>query len=314
MRLLILTLGIILTLTSCSTSRIINYSTAKNDLTNYESQFTTVDGVEVHYRIEGEGKPLVLIHGFSASLHCWEPLKEELKDEYQIISLDLPGFGLTKMPEVNAAVDLDDFYVTFVDKFLEKIEVDQFYLLGNSMGGWITWQYASEFPQKVEKMILLNAAGYIEDAGAVKSIKFTNSKLFQHFMDKGMPKFLVKQMIKRSFGDDKKIQKSHIERAYQLLNIEGNLQNMRVVANSGVLPDWKKIANIKIPSLIIWGEIDEILSVDDAYRFDQDLTESKLVVYEKVGHAPMIEHTVQTAKDIIEFLGQSDSGLSKVNQ
>lgn len=314
MRLLILTIGIILTLSSCSTSRIINYNTAKNNLTNYESQFTSVDGVEVHYRVEGEGKPLVLVHGFSASLHCWEPLKEELKEEYQIISFDLPGFGLTKMPVLDESVDLDDFYVKFVDKFLEKINLDQFYMLGNSMGGWITWQYASDFPQKVEKMILLNAAGYIDDASAVKSIKFTNSKLFQHFMDKGMPKVLVKQMIKRSFGDDKKIKKMHIERAAQLLNIEGNLQNMRLIANSGVLPDWKKIANIKTPSLIIWGEIDEILSVDDAYRFDEDLPQSKLIVYDKVGHAPMMEHTVQTAKDIKEFLGSSDSGLSEVNR
>ncbi|MBT8471211.1 MAG: alpha/beta hydrolase, partial [Marinicaulis sp.] len=129
--------------------------------TNNASQFAASDDgkLVVHYRDQGvrSGIPIILLHGTASSLHTWEPLVALLGDEYRIISLTLPGHGLT-------GPHPDDDY-TFegmaqaVDLVVEKLRLPNFVLGGNSMGGWVTWRYALKYPERVDALVLLDAWG-----------------------------------------------------------------------------------------------------------------------------------------------------------
>ncbi len=125
------------------------------------SQFIDVDGLQVHVRDEGprnDPLPVVLIHGTSASLHTWDGWAAELSKTRRVIRFDLPGFGLTGP---NAAGDYSmAYYVSFTGKLLDKLGVARCVLGGNSLGGEVAWTTAHDLPQRVERLILVDAAGY----------------------------------------------------------------------------------------------------------------------------------------------------------
>ena len=118
------------------------------------------DGLRVHYRDEGNPEAevtLVMAHGFAASLHAWEPWVERLKDDYRLVSLDLPGHGLTRAPE--GYQSSPEGQVAVVDALAAELGLPPFVLAGNSMGGGVAWRYALAHPQKVRALVLVNAAG-----------------------------------------------------------------------------------------------------------------------------------------------------------
>ena len=122
------------------------------------SQFMTLSGRKIHYRDEGEGPTIVLIHGTGASLHTWEDWTKNLIKDYRVIRLDLPAYGLTGQDPQKRYSSKD--YVDLLDAFLTKLQVDNFHLAGNSLGGLVSWLYASYYPEKVEKLVLLDPSGF----------------------------------------------------------------------------------------------------------------------------------------------------------
>ena len=127
---------------------------------NQDSKFMPILGMQVHYRDEGvqsDSVPLILLHGMSSSLNTWDSVAMGLKAERRIISLDLPGFGLTG-PSPENAYNFT-YYSKFIDSFTTRLKIKRFILVGNSMGGAISWNYALHNPKGLAKMILIDAAG-----------------------------------------------------------------------------------------------------------------------------------------------------------
>ena len=129
----------------------------KYDYANEQSQFIEVNEMQVHYRDEGDGFPIVLVHGTAASLHTWDAWTHELKKTNRVIRMDLPAFGITG-PNKNADYSLEA-YTTFLHSFLEKLQLKKFHIAGNSLGGNIAWNYTADYPENVEKLILVDASG-----------------------------------------------------------------------------------------------------------------------------------------------------------
>lgn len=264
------------------------------------SQFLEMDGMPVHYRINGAGAPLVLIHGTGASLHTWEEWTKILEKDYKVISLDMPAFGLTG-PNPERIYTLE-FYAKFLDKFLTKIEVDTFSIAGNSLGGGIAWKYASLFPDKVESMILIDPLGYPRKGELPFALRLAADKNASKFLKTITPRSLFYKSMNEVYYNDDFVTDELVNRYYDLYLREGNRQAFVDRAMSIEKIDTLEIATIKTPTLILWGEKDEWISPEDALKFKRDIKDSELITYPNAGHVPMEELPQLTAHDTRIFL------------
>jgi len=271
---------------------------------NTASKFIPVLGMSVHCRIEGndsDSVPLVLIHGTSASLHTWDSLTLLLSSKKKIIRFDLPAFGLTGPNPANTYNA--DVYNIFVDSVLEKLNVKSCIVAGNSLGGSIAWHYALYNPSRVEQLILLDASGYPKknEKGSL-GFKIASIPVVNNLLLWVTPKFLIKKSLEGVFVDKNKINEESINRYHDLLLREGNRKAALSIFKAGFKPNPAPIKTITKPTLIIWGDQDQLINVSNAYLFNKDIKGSKLDVLQNVGHAPMEETPTKVAASIRAFL------------
>ena len=132
---------------------------------NDRSKFIDVGGARAHVRDEGnpDAMPLVLIHGSLGSLHVWDGWVRELGRAARLISVDLPGHGLTgAWPRDEYTIDA---YADFIEVLADTLHLDRFALAGHSMGGAVAWTFAATRPERVSQLILVDAAGYPRESG-----------------------------------------------------------------------------------------------------------------------------------------------------
>lgn len=279
--------------------------TLKSKYTTAASAFVDVMQMQVHYRDEGnknDSLPLVLIHGTGASLHTWEESVKLLTDSFRVITLDLPAYGLTG-PNPKRIYS-QAFYVQFIDEFLKSIHVNKCIIGGNSLGGAIAWNYMYEHPTKVEKLILIDAAGYPMISES-KPIAFTLAQIpvLKHMLNYITPRFLAKKSVMNVYDDPTKVTEKVVDRYFDLFLREGNRQAFVDRMNFSTYPDHLiRLRTIKTPTLIIWGENDKLIPIENAQKFHADLPNDTLVVLEKTGHVPMEENPNRTVDAIRLFL------------
>lgn len=263
------------------------------------SAFLPLDGMLVHYRIEGKGFPLVLIHGTSSSLHAWDAWSHILQNHFTVIRLDMPAFGLTG-PNARHEYSIN-YYVTFLDSFLTKLGIDSFFLAGVSLGGHIAWQFAATHPQQVKKLILVAASGYPREE-LPRLFRIARLPLLPHILRHFTPRYLVAKTLKEVYYNDSLVTDQHIDRHYELMLREGNRQAFLARMRYLHLDDHQKIKQISCPTFIMWGKHDTWIPLHHAYRFKQDISYSILKIYDKAGHVPNEEIPEQTAQDVLTFL------------
>ncbi len=275
---------------------------------NDKSRFVAVDNLLMHYRDEGQTQPgvpvLVLLHGVASSLHTWDGWVAELKNDYRIIRLDLPAHGLTGPdPDVKR---YDTAYMTDkLDKFLNALGLTEVSLAGNSLGGFISWNYALYRPQRVEKLILIDAAGYPQPMPFI--MDFASWPVIGEMSSLMMPRFLVGMNLRDAYGDSEKVTDELVKRYHDLTLRPGNamglvniFRTMKVQSRNPHLAD--QVPQLQVPTLLMWGEQDEWVPLDVLASFRRDLPEASVITYEGVGHMPMEELPVQSARDAQNFL------------
>ena len=271
----------------------------KAKYTNSQSQFIEIDGMNVHYRMEGKGAPLMLIHGTSASLHTWDAWTEILKEHFTIIRMDIPAFGLTGP---NAKDDYTiQYYASFINKFAEKMGLENFHVAGNSLGGYIAWYYTLQYPEKVNKLILIDAAGYPRESFP-PIFTFARMPMVSELMKSFTPKSLIKRNLQQVYYDDSKISDALVDRYFDLLLRAGNRGAFLARVKGETAYHHETIKNIKNPTLIQWGKHDTWIPLKDGEQFHKDIANSQLIVYDNGGHVPMEEIPLETAKDALKFL------------
>ncbi len=277
--------------------------------TNEASRFIEgPNGLRVHYRDEGNrnGVPLVLLHGNSASLHTWEPLVERLGGEYRMITLTLPGHGLTG-PNANRDYSYKGM-AEAVDLVVSATGLERFVIGGNSMGGWISWRYALANPEKIEALILLDASGMPLREGETPPPLNLGFRLLQNPLGRFLLKYVtprgaMETSLRQSVSVEDFIDDAAIDRHWELYRLPGN----REAAGDRFLVDREpqyadRIAGITAPTLIIWGEDDRLIYASAAQTFEERLPHAEAVIYKGVGHIPMEEAPDRTAGDIDAFL------------
>ena len=268
------------------------------------SAFIDIDGVSVHYIMEGrmdDSLPIVFIHGTSASLHTWDTLSSLLKTNKKIIRLDLPAFGLTGPNRLNQ-YDFN-FYNQFLDEFLLKLNVTQCIVAGNSLGGSIAWNYAIASPDKVKQLILLDASGYPKkDEKGSLGFKLAAIPVLNQALKHISPISLIRKSLEDAFYDKSLVTEKMVQQYHDMLLREGNRAAVLELFQHPMKPDATKIKTITQPTLIIWGKEDQLISYKNAALFNQDIQDSRVLVIDKVGHIPMEEAPNQVATAILEFI------------
>jgi len=276
----------------------------KVEYANQYSNFIEIDGMQVHYRIEGEGFPIVLIHGTASSLHTWDAWTKELKKTNTIIRMDLPAFGLTG-PNKTADYSIKS-YTTFLDQFLNEIAIDSFHLAGNSLGGNIAWNYAAEHPNKVDKLILLDASGLPTNKAQPAVFKMAKMPVISNLFLYVTPKFFINKNMQEVYADDTKITDNLVSRYHKMALREGNRQafidRARMDFKLGSKANIDKLKSIQNSTLLIWGAQDNWIPLDNGKLMNSVMQNSKLVVLESSGHVPMEENPKESFVVLRSFL------------
>lgn len=273
------------------------------------SQFLAVQGLSVHVRDVGpreDTTPIVLVHGTSASLHTWEAWVAELSQTRRVISFDLPGFGLTgPNPQQDYSIEA---YSGFLLALLERLNVKGAVVLGgNSLGGEVAWGFAARHPQRVERLILVDAAGYKLVSkrlpigfvlAAIPGVRWT----LQFFL----PRAAVEQSVRAVYGDPSKITPELVDRYFDTTLREGNRAALvQRIAQREDGREADRIRSLKMPTLIVWGGQDQLIPLVHAQWFARDIAGSQLVVFDALGHVPHEEDPVATLKAVQAFLAQA---------
>ncbi len=268
---------------------------------NEASRFVAVDGMEVHYRDEGRGPVLLLLHGSNASLHTWEGWVRELKSDYRLIRLDLPGHGLTGPHPENRYHWAEA--AQFVDHFAQKLKLDRYVVVGNSMGGGIAWNYALAFPQKVEKLVLIGARGIPPKEPLPLAFRAYGWPGFNALLTVFTPRWMVAQSVREVYGDPDKVSEALIDRYFDLGLREGNRGATAYrMSHLDTYQATPRLAELKVPTLILWGEKDTWILPKYGHEFARRIPGAKLVLYPGLGHVPMEEAPEETAREVRAFL------------
>lgn len=257
-----------------------------------------VFGAKIRYLEAGDAaKPtVILLHGLGAQAESWQFNIAPLAANFHVIAPDQIGFGKSDKPLLKYRVGT---YVDFLDEFMAELKIEKAHLVGNSMGGWVAALFAVKYPNKVEKIVLADAAGIAPQIVDLDRIYQLNNSTRDE----------IRANLKLIFATP------------ALQNNEAlvdQFMTQRVVTNDGytinsLIESIKRredfldarLGEIKKPTLIIWGKQDGLLPLADGEKFNKGIAGSEFVVFENCGHVPQFEKAADFNKKVLEFLGKN---------
>ncbi len=265
-----------------------------------------VGGTTLHLRDEGPptAPPVILLHGFGASLHSWEPWVRALSRDHRVISLDLPGCGLSP-PDPDGDYS-DGRVVRLLLALLEQKGIARASIIGHSIGGRIAWRLAAEHPERVEKLVLIAPDGFASpgfEYGVAPKVPAMMS-LMRHIL----PKPLLRANLVQSYGDPAALTRANLDRYHDLMLAPGNRRALLDRMAQTVLTDPQPaLERIAAPVLLLWGEKDALIPFDNAQDYLRHLPDARLVSFPKLGHLPQEEAPEETLPPVAAFLSTPQS-------
>jgi len=265
--------------------------------------------VSINYEIIGRGnKKLIFLHGFGASLNSWNDIKNFFPlDEYQLYLIDLKGFGYSSKP-VDGKYKIKD-QADIIYSFLKSLNRKEIYLIGHSFGGGVallTYLISIEAKEDslIDKLILIDCAAYPQDLPFF--VQYLRTPILNQFIFILPAKFRAEYTLKHLFYNQDKISDNIIERYASFFDGD-NFKYSFIETAHQILPDnyshlISKYSEIKIPTLIIWGDNDTALPLSNGIKLHNEITTSDLKIIDKCGHIPQEENPEETFILINNFL------------
>ena len=256
----------------------------------------SIFGQKIHYVEAGSGPKVILLHGLGGSTQAWQFNIGPLAEKFHVFVPDQIGFGKSDKPMVNYRIRT---YVDFLDQFCKQLKIERATLIGNSMGGWIAVHFAAAFPDRVDKLVLVDAAGYAPPKDFDTRVFFALNPTTRE----GMKVLISKIFYNKAFQTDAAVDMAMAARfaAGDGFTIKSITES--IIRGEDLLDDIVK--TIKRPTLIVWGREDGLTPVADAERFQKDIAGSKLVVFDQCGHAPNMEKPGEFNAAVIKFLSEN---------
>ena len=261
------------------------------------SAFAELDGMRVHYAREGSNglsATIVLLHGSGASLHIFTPISTQLAREFEVVRLDLPGFGLTgPRPDGDYTIEA---YVRFLDRFLESHTNGPVILAGHSLGGQIAWTYALERAGRLNGLVLMNATGYPEKSVPL-ALRLPRNPFLRPLLRRVGSRRATAQNLRGAVGPDSNaVDDAMIDRVHTLMSRPGNRSAFVAFANTDQRDRSTEIGTITTPTLVLRSDL------IDGQHFARDIAGSHEIVLAGVGHLMPAEAPVAVTDAITEFV------------
>ena len=271
------------------------------------SKFVNIMGSDVHYVDEGSGELLVMIHGFASSLHTWDGVAEELARSYRVIRLDLPPFGVTgPLRTPSGAIETMNMptYRRFIDTFMQALGIQRATLIGNSLGGLISWDYAVRHRDAVERLVLIDSAGFPMKLPIY--IGLFNSAMVRMSAPWWLPEPIIRSAVRNVYGDPRRLAAPVLRRYIEFFHGAGTraaIGKMVPTLDFADL-DTDVLKTVDVPSLVLWGAKDRWIPPAHAAEFARRIPGAQSVMYEGLGHIPMEEDPGRVLEDLRAFLFQ----------
>jgi len=285
----------------------IPYRTLEEKYANGASRFVDLPGgLHVHYQDEGQtALPLLLLlHGFGDSYTSWDGWVRELGGQFRIIRLDFPGHGLTRAPR--DYVLRGDALAEFVDTFAAQLDLPKFAVAGNSMGGSVAWQLALLHPDRINALVLLDAAGFPNEkppAAVPLAFRILNYRLGRVFLRNIDNRPLIDAGLKVDVFDKSVITPAFVDRWAEFQRAPGHRAIlMSIDQGSFANASASVLQHLRAPTLVINGESDVLVEPASARKLAATIPGAKLIIYPRVGHLPQIEIPQRSAADVAAFL------------
>jgi pimeloyl-ACP methyl ester carboxylesterase len=260
-----------------------------------QEKSVTIFGAKIYYLEAGDAtKPkVILLHGLGANNASWQFNIAALAAKYHVIAPDQIGFGRSDKPLLKYRVGT---YVDFLDKFMAELKIEKASLVGNSLGGWIAALTAIKYPNRVERVVLADAAGLKPSDVDMKLIYSLN------YSTREEVRTLVKLVFYNQtiFGSEIFVDESmrqHVlaNDGYTINSLIESIKRDEDFLNG-------QLGSIKKPTLIIWGKQDGLLKLADGEQLNKEIQGSQLVVFDQCGHAPQVEKAVDFNREVLKFL------------
>jgi pimeloyl-ACP methyl ester carboxylesterase len=267
---------------------------------------TVVHGSRVNYAEMGEGPPIVLVHGLAGCWQNWLENIPHLAKRHRVIAVDLAGFGESELPQEEISIP---GYGRFIDAFLGEIGIERTALVGNSMGGFIAAETAISHPSRIEKLVLVSAAGLVRVGNRQLNALERSARLLHPLTAAVIARreHLVRRPRLRRmmlYGVAHYPERLAPELCYEVASGAGKPGFLDAL-NAILDYDFRdRLPEISVPTLIVWGRNDKIVPVSGAYQYEQLIPGSRRVIFEETGHVPMLERPATFNALLDEFFSE----------
>jgi pimeloyl-ACP methyl ester carboxylesterase len=267
---------------------------------NTESQEVTVRGIRLHVRHEGQGPPLLLIHGFLVDHTEWDEVIDLLKRDFRCIAPDLPGAGRSDRPSREQFGYTREAFADLLAELITTLGYESAHVGGHSMGGAVALALAADYPQQVRKLVVVDPECYpfaLPWKARVPLIPKLGGFVFKHLYGKRMFVDYFREQVQSRY---RPLNVPKIESYYAKFDdpVTRDLAHHTL----GHILDFRgmrdKIERVQAPSLVVWGAEDAMLPVAMADRLTQELRRARMVVIPRCGHAPNEETPAELAHAI----------------
>ncbi|HQY93195.1 alpha/beta fold hydrolase [Caldilinea sp.] len=283
-------------------------------------RYAVVEGLRLRYWLEGEDGPhLVLIHGIGGSVDVWRKQFEQLPRTHRVLALDLPGCGCSAIP-IAYPFDTLRILATAVRGLMQQVGMEQATLIGSSLGGAVTVEFAMRWPELVASLVLIGPAGMTHKVAwplRLMSVRGVG-ELLTH-----PDRARTAQAIRQCVADPAAVTESDIDRAFVMANLPGAqaafLRLLRVYAGlrgidrRELLRLQAGMRTIHAPVLVVWGAQDRILPISAAANARVHLPNAGLVIRPQRGHLVFVEEPEMFGQMVAEFVRAPDQVLARSN-
>ncbi|MBF6180045.1 alpha/beta hydrolase [Nocardia otitidiscaviarum] len=262
-----------------------------------DSRFVTVDGLRVHYRRNGTGPSILLLHGSGSSLESWDRVAATLSESGDVIRPDLPGFGRTG-PRRDRDYAVGKYAETLA-KFLDALGIASVTVVGNSLGGNIGWNFALDFPQRVDRLVLINSTGY-PDKSLPLAFRLARSRVGRVILRRLISRSATERNLRTLVGANQEIvDDAMVDRVYGMMRRPGNQQAFIDFANIDQVDRTAELSKIRAPTLVLRS------ASIDGQHFARDIRGSRELLHPDGGHLLPEEDPQWVADAVRRFISHT---------